>query len=91
MQQVLGTISDGGKVMVRDLPILMQETRPPGGGTAWQGDFDLPRDATPPHPQRFYRLQTSDGRTGQIVFVGAEAATSLELPRLRFRTSGPFD
>ncbi len=91
MQQVLGTISDGGQVMVRDLPILMQETCPPGGGTAWQGDFDLPGDATRPHPQRFYRLQTSDGRTGQIVFVAADEMGNLQPARLRFRTSGPFD
>jgi hypothetical protein len=87
----MGTISDGSKVIVRDLPILMQETQPPGGGTGWQGDFELPREAPPPHPQRFYRLQTSDGRTGQIVFVGSEEMGSLQPCRFRFRTSGPFD
>jgi hypothetical protein len=91
MLQVMGTISDGGKVMVRDLPILMQETQPPGGGVGWQGVFELPREATPPHPQRFYRLQTSDGRTGQIVFVTSDEAGSLQPCRLRFRTSGPFE
>jgi hypothetical protein len=91
MLQVMGTISDGGEVMVRDLPILMQETRPIGGGLGWQGVFVLPREATPPHLQRFYRLQTSDGRTGQIVFVASDEAGDLQSPRLRFRTSGPFE
>jgi hypothetical protein len=91
MLQVMGTISDGGKVMVRDLPILMQETQPPDGGAGWQGVFELPREVTPPHPQRFYRLQTSDGRTGQIVFVASDEAGGLQPSRLRFRTSGPFE
>jgi len=91
MERVTGTISDGDRVVVRDMPILMLETRPPGGGMGWQGDFEWPGDATPPHRQRFYVLKTSDGRSGQIVFVAAEDRGSHQPARLRFRTSGPFD
>jgi hypothetical protein len=91
MERVTGTISDGDRAMIRDLPILMLPTRASGGSIGWQGDLDWPRDATPPHRQRFYRLQTSDGRSGQIVFVGPEETGSHEPSRVRFRTSGPFD
>ncbi len=91
MERVVGTISDGGRVIVRDLPILLQETQPPGGGVAWQGHFEFPRDAPPPHRQRFYRLQTADGRSGQIVFVGPDEPASLQPAQVQFRTSGPFD
>jgi hypothetical protein len=91
MERVTGTISDGDRPIIRDLPILMVQTRASGGGLGWHGDLDWPRDATPPHRQRFYRLQTSDGRSGQIVFVGSEETGSHEPSRVRFRTSGPFD
>ncbi len=87
----MGTISDGDRVVARDVAILMLEARTPGDGAGWQGQFDLPLDAIPPHLQRFYRLQTADGRTGQIIFVGTKTTGSLPPIRLRFRTSGPFD
>ena len=90
MERVTGTISDGNGALIRDLTILML---PAGssGDTRWRGELDWPRDATPPHPQRFYQLQTADGRSGQIVFVGPESTGSHEPTRVRFRTSGPFD
>jgi hypothetical protein len=91
MERVTGTISDGNRAIIRDLPILMIPTRASGGGPGWRGDLDWPRDATPPHRQRFYRLRTSDGRSGQIIFVGPEDMGSQEPARVRFRTSGPFD
>ena len=91
MERVVGTISDGAWVIARDLPILLLETRPSGGGVGWQGSLELPRDAVPPRRQRFYQLQTSDGRSGQIVFVGSEEIANLGLALVRFRTSGPFD
>ena len=91
MERVTGTISDGERVIVGGLSILMRAAGPAGGGAGWQGDFELPRDVMPPHRQRFYRLQTSDGRSGQIVFVGSEEKASHEPTRVRFRTSGPFD
>ena len=81
----------GGRVIARDLQILLLETRPPGGGVGWQGNLELPRDAPPPHRQRFYRLQTADGRSGQIVFLGSDETTGLPPAQIRFRTSGPFD
>jgi hypothetical protein len=91
MERVTGTISDGDRVIVRDLSILMLETGPRGGGTGRRGCFDLPRDVTPPRRQRFYRLETSDGRSGQIVFVGPEEVGILQPTSVRFRISGPFD
>jgi hypothetical protein len=91
MERVTGTISDGDRVIVRDLSILMLETGPRGGGTGRRGCFDLPRDVMPPRRQRFYRLETSDGRSGQIVFVGPEEIGSHQPTRVRFQTSGPFD
>ena len=90
MKRVTGTISDGDRAIIRDLPILMLQTRASGGGMGWQGNLDWPRDATPPRRQRFYRLQTSDGRSGQIVFVGSEETGSHGPTRVRFRTSGPL-
>jgi hypothetical protein len=91
MEHVTGTISDGDRAIIRDLPILMVPARASGGGPGWSGDLDWPRDAPPPHRQRFYRLRTSDGRSGQIVFVGPEDMEGHEPARVRFRTSGPFD
>ncbi len=91
MERVTGTISDGDRAIIRDLAILMMPARASGGDRGWHGDLVWPRDAPPPHRQRFYRLQTSDGRSGQIVFVGPEDTGSHEPPRARFRTSGPFD
>ena len=91
MERVTGTISDGDWAIIRDLPILMLQTRASGGGMGWQGNLDWPRDAPPPHRQRFYRLRTSDGRSGQIVFVGPDDMGIHEPARVRFRTSGPFD
>lgn len=90
MERVTSKISDGDREIIRDLPILMAQARI-SGGMGWHGDLDWPRDATPPHRQRFYRLQTADGRSGQIVFVGPEETGNHEPTRLRFRTSGPFD
>jgi hypothetical protein len=91
MERVTGTISDGDRVIVRDLSILMLETGPRGGGTGRRGCFHLPRDVMPPRRQRFYRLETSDGRSGQIVFIGAEEIESQQPTSVRFRTTGPFD
>jgi hypothetical protein len=91
MERVTGTISDGERVIVGGLSILMLEAGTPGGGAGWRGDFELPGDVIPPHRQRFYRLQTSDGRSGQIVFVGSDESASHDPTRVRFRTSGPFD
>jgi hypothetical protein len=91
MERVTGTISDGDRAIIQDLPILMMQAGAAGGGMRWHGDLDWPRDATPPYRQRFYRLQTSDGRSGQIVFVGPEETAGHEPARVRFRTSGPFD
>lgn len=88
---VTGTITDGERALIRDLAILMMPTRAPGDSGGWDGDLDWPPDAPPPHRQRFYRLQTSDGRTGQIVFVGREEPLVRDPIRVRFRTSGPFD
>lgn len=87
----MGTISDDGRPIIRDLPILMLRDLAPDDAVGWQGELDWPRDATLPRRQRFYRLQTSDGRSGQIIFVGPEARGDREPARLRFRTSGPFD
>ncbi len=67
MVRVVGTISDGDRPIIRDVPITMQETRWPEGGTSWLGDFDLPPSMVPPSPLRFYRFETADGRSGQIV------------------------
>jgi hypothetical protein len=89
MERVTGTISDGDRVIVRHLSMLLLETEPRGAG--WRGCFDLPRDATPPRRQRFYRLETSDGRSGQIVFIGSEEIESHQPTRVRFQTTGPFD
>jgi hypothetical protein len=90
MERVTGTISDGDRPIVRGLPILMLQGRE-SGGMGWQGDLDWPRDATTPHRQRFYRLLTSDGRSGQIIFVGPEESGNHPPTRVRFRTTGPFD
>jgi hypothetical protein len=89
MEQVTGTISDGDRVIVRNLSMLLLETELRGAG--WRGCFDLPRDATPPRRRRFYRLETSDGRSGQIVFIGSEEVESHQPTRVSFRTTGPFD
>jgi hypothetical protein len=91
MERVTGTISDGDRVLVRDLSILMLEAGPRGGGAGWRGCFDLPCDVAPPRRQRFYRLETSDGRSGQIIFVGPEEIGSHQPTRVRFQSSGPFD
>ncbi len=84
MERVMGTISDGDRVVVRDVPILMLEAPTSGERVGWQGQFDWPLDATPPHVQRFYRLQTSDGRSGQIIFVGTKETVSHQPPRFAF-------
>lgn len=91
MRCVTGTISDCDGVILRDRPIFMAEDGESGDGPRLHGDLDWPRDATPPHRQRFYRLQTADGRSGQIVFVGPEGTGIHEPTRVRFRISGPFD
>ena len=91
MERVTGTISDDDCPIIRDLPILMLPSRAPGGGVGWQGELDWPGDAAPPRRQRFYRLRTSDGRSGQIIFVGPEEKGSEPPARVRFRTAGPFD
>ena len=88
MERVTGTIRDGDGVIVRNLSILMLEREARGAG--WRGCFDLPRDATPPRRHRFYRLETSDGRSGQIVFVGLEELETQQPARVRFQTTGPF-
>jgi hypothetical protein len=90
MERVTGTISDGDRALIRDLTIWMVNAGA-SGEMRWRGELDWPGDATPPHQQRFYRLQTDDGRTGQIVFVGAEETGNQVPARVRFRTSGPFD
>jgi hypothetical protein len=90
MERVTGMISDSDRVIVRDLSILMLETEP-RGCAGWRGCFDLPRDATPLRRQRFYRLETADGRSGQIVVVGSEEIESHEPMRVLFQTTGPFD
>jgi hypothetical protein len=90
MERIMGTITDGDRVVVRQMPMLMLETEP-RGRAGWRGCFDLPRDATPLRRQRFYRLETADGRSGQIVFVGSEEIESHEGTRVRFQTTGPFD
>ena len=89
MERITGTISDGDRVIVRNLSMLLLETEL--RGAEWRGCFDLPRDATPPRRHRFYRLETSDGRSGQIVFIGSEEVESHQPTRVRFRTTGPFD
>jgi hypothetical protein len=89
MDRVVGTISDGDETIVRNVPILMQETRWPEGGTCWTGDFELPNSAAPPHPQRFYWFKTADGRCGQIVVRSVDGESRL-CARVRFRTTGPF-
>jgi hypothetical protein len=91
MERVIGTITDGDRVIVQDMSILMVETGSLGGTPGWQGDFELSRDATPPHRHRFYRLEVSDGRSGQIVFVRSEEIGSHHPTRVCFRTCGPFD
>ena len=91
MQRVTGTISDGDRVIAHDVPIVLRDERPRGDDAGWQGQFELPRDAPPLQMQRFYRLQTSDGRTGQIIFVGTPGTEGHAPTRLCFRTSGPFD
>jgi hypothetical protein len=90
MERVTGTISDGGRVIVRHLPMLLVETEP-CGGAGWRGCLDWPRDATPPRRQRFYRLETSDGRSGQIIFIGSEEIEGDQPTHVRFQTAGPYD
>jgi hypothetical protein len=89
MVRVVGTISDGDRAIIRNVSITMHETRWPEGGTSWQGDFDLPPSVAPPDPLRFYRFETSDGRSGQIV-VRSVDLVSRQLPHVVFRTTGPF-
>lgn len=89
MVRVVGTISDGDRTIIRNVPITMHETRLPEGGTSWQGDFDLPPSVVPPNPLRFYRFETADGRSGQIV-VRSVDLVSRPSPHVVFRTTGPF-
>jgi hypothetical protein len=90
MVRVVGTISDGDRTIVRNVPITMHETQWPEGGTSWQGDFDLPPSVVPPNLFRFYRIETADGRTGQIV-VRSVDSDSRQSPHVVFRTTGPFE
>jgi hypothetical protein len=89
MMRVVGTISDGDREIIRNVPMTMHETRWPEGGTSWLGDFDLPPSVEPPNPLRFYRFATADGRSGQIV-VRSVDLESRQSPHVVFRTTGPF-
>ena len=89
MVRVVGTIIDGDREIIRNVPVTLQETRWPEGGTSWQGDFDLPPSVVPPNPLRFYRFETADGRSGQIV-VRSVDLVGRPSPHVVFRTTGPF-
>jgi len=89
MAQLTGTLSDGDKVIVSDVPMVIKPYPPPSGVMGWEGEFVIPQGVNAPNPGRFLQLKTSDGRSGQIV-IESMHADSHGRPRIRFQTSGAF-
>lgn len=64
MEQVTATITQGKRVVVRDLPVMIKLLPDKNGVLRWSGFVNQP------HPLAFcstYRMLTTDGRQGDFV------------------------
>jgi hypothetical protein len=89
MAQLTGTLSDGDKVIVSDVPMVIEPNASPSGVMGWEGEFVIPQGVIAPNPGRFLQLKTSDGRSGDIVVESVQSSSD-RAPRVKFQTSGSF-
>ena len=89
MAKIIGTLSDGEKIVVKDVSIDLRSTGAPGGLQGFTGSFTLGPHDPFLAPGQSYTLTANDGRAGRILVakasVGSNKPTTVE-----FHTSGPF-
>jgi hypothetical protein len=78
MARVIGTISDGDKVLAHGAVIDLRDTGTPGGSKSFAGTFVLPKNVVAPPAGHKYLLAVSDGRSGQVL-----------VKRVRFSSNSP--
>ena len=87
MAKMIGTITDGEKIVAKDVPI---DLRPASGGLqGFAGSIVLGPNDPFLAPGQSYTLTMADGRTGRILV--ARASTGSAKPTMvEFHTQGPF-
>jgi hypothetical protein len=88
MAQTTDTISDGEKVLFKDMPISIQIE--PGAVIVYQGNFEVPVGGTRVAPGKFLHLACADGRAGTIV-IKSTSSWGNQGQRVEFQTEGPFE
>jgi hypothetical protein len=88
MSQVLGTVSHGEKIVVKDVHINLPPTGIPASSTVHHGSFVVPADSTPPPPGTTCRLVVADGRSGDIILSASSTGARCWL--VHFAINGLF-
>ena len=89
MEKLTGTISQAGTIVLRDIPISIEESPPFERAKGWQGDFVVPEGEITPEVGGIYELELSDGRSGDI-FIESARIGSHHQPGIHFLTTGKF-
>jgi hypothetical protein len=89
MEKLTGTISQAGNVVLRDIPMSIEESPSSERAKVWQGDFIVPEGEMTPEVGGVYELALSDGRSGAI-FIESAKVGGCRRPGIHFLTIGRF-
>ena len=89
MKELTGTIGQAGRIVLRDIPISIEESPSSERAKGWQGDFIVPDGEITPEVGGIYELELSDGRSGDI-FIESAKIGGHHRPRIHFQTTGKF-
>jgi hypothetical protein len=89
MEELTGTISQAGNIVLRDVPISIERCPPSERAMGWQGDFIVPEGQITPEVGGIYELELSDGRSGAI-FIESARVGGPRRPNIHFQTIGRF-
>jgi hypothetical protein len=87
MEGLTGTISQAGKIVLRDIPLSIEEGPSSGRARDWQGDFLVAEGQALPEVGGIYELELSDGRSGGILIESAKIGVGRR-PVVHFLTVG---
>jgi len=89
MEPLTGTISQSENIVLRDIPISIDEAAPSVRAKGWQGNFIVPEGEIIPDVGGIYELDLSDGRSGSIFIESAKVGGRCR-PGIHFQTIGRF-
>lgn len=91
MPRLPGKIIDANGNTVAEMDVWVEAVQErPGGLKSWHGSCELPNDHRVNINEASYRLELSDGRSGDIIVTNLSLSSHAPA-HLRFQGTGPLD